>query len=109
RDARDAAAQFVMNSVHAGTPISGAQVDDVSRGVITKAGYGDYFIHRTGHSIQTEIHANGANIDNLETEDTRLLIPRTLFSIEPGISLEGRFGVRSEINMYVGEREARVT
>ncbi len=109
RDARDAAAQFVIDAVRAGRPISGAQVDDVSRGVIVKAGYGEHFIHRTGHSIQTEIHGNGANIDNLETEDSRLLIPRTLFSIEPGIYLEGRFGVRSEIDMYVGEREARVT
>lgn len=109
RDARDAAAQFVIDSIKAGRAITGAQVDDVSRGVITQAGYGEHFIHRTGHSIHTEIHANGANIDNLETEDSRPLLPRTLFSIEPGIYLEGRFGIRSEIDMYIGEAEARIT
>ena len=62
-----------------------------------------YFIHRTGHNIHTEVHGNGANIDNLETKDSRALIPRTCFSIEPGIYLEGRFGVRSEIDVYVRE------
>jgi Xaa-Pro aminopeptidase len=77
--------------------------------VIVDAGYGDYFIHRTGHNIHTEVHGNGANIDNLETKDDRVLIPRTCFSIEPGIYLEGKFGVRSEIDVYVSERDARVT
>jgi Xaa-Pro dipeptidase len=109
RDARDAAAEFVRDEITSGRPVSGADVDDVCRDVIAAAGYGDLFIHRTGHSIQTEIHANGANIDNLETQDTRLLIPRTLFSIEPGIYLEHRFGIRSEIDMYVAEKEARIT
>jgi Xaa-Pro dipeptidase len=109
RDARDAATGFVKDAFAEGRTIYGWQVDDVCRAVIVDAGYGDYFIHRTGHNIHTEVHGNGANIDNLETKDQRVLIPRTCFSIEPGIYLEGRFGVRSEIDVYVGEREARVT
>jgi Xaa-Pro aminopeptidase len=109
RDARDAATDYVKEAFAKGTTIFGWQVDDVCRAVIQKAGYGEYFIHRTGHNIHTEVHGNGANIDNLETKDGRLLIPRTCFSIEPGIYLEGKFGVRSEIDVYVGEREARVT
>ncbi|MEK6287475.1 MAG: M24 family metallopeptidase [Acidobacteriota bacterium] len=109
RDARDAATNHVKEAFSAGRTIYGWQVDDVCREVIQKAGYGEYFIHRTGHNIHTEVHGNGANIDNLETKDERVLIPRTCFSIEPGIYLEGKFGVRSEIDVYVGEREARVT
>jgi len=109
RDARDAAVRYVTDAFQEGRGIYGWQVDDVCRAVIKDAGYGQYFIHRTGHSIHTEVHGNGANIDNLETRDERALIPRTCFSIEPGIYLEGKFGVRSEIDMYVGDREARVT
>jgi Xaa-Pro dipeptidase len=109
RDARDAATDYVKEAFAGGRTIYGWQVDDVCRAVIQKAGYGEYFIHRTGHNIHTEVHGNGANIDNLETKDERVLIPRTCFSIEPGIYLEGEFGVRSEIDVYVGEREARVT
>ena len=109
RDARDAATTFVKEAFATGRTIHGWEVDDVCRGVIQNQGYGDYFIHRTGHNIHTEVHGNGANIDNLETRDGRVLIPRTCFSIEPGIYLEGRFGVRSEIDVYVSEGEARVT
>lgn len=109
RDARDAAARFVQESMRAGRSIKGAEVDDVSRGVIKRAGYGAQFLHRTGHSIGEEVHGNGANIDNLETKDSRRIIPRTCFSIEPGIYLEGKFGVRSEIDMYVSERDAVAT
>jgi Xaa-Pro aminopeptidase len=109
RDARDAATEYVKESFAAGRSIFGWQVDDACRAVIQKAGYGDYFIHRTGHNIHTEVHGNGANIDNLETKDSRRLIPRTCFSIEPGIYLEGRFGVRSEIDVFVDEKSARVT
>jgi Xaa-Pro dipeptidase len=110
RSGRDAAIEFVKNAFAEGRTIHGWQVDDVCRNVIREAGFGDYFIHRTGHSIHTEVHGNGANIDNLETKDDRVLIPRTCFSIEPGVYLEGKFGVRSEIDMYVGEGgEARVT
>jgi Xaa-Pro aminopeptidase len=103
RDARDAAIEFVRESVAAGREIKGAEVDDVSRGVIERAGYGEYFTHRTGHSIGEEVHGNGAHIDNLETRDSRRIIPRTCFSIEPGIYLPGNFGVRSEVDVYVGE------
>jgi Xaa-Pro aminopeptidase len=103
RDARDAAIEFVRESVAAGREIKGAEVDDVSRGVIERAGYGEYFTHRTGHSIGEEVHGNGAHIDNLETRDSRKIIPRTCFSIEPGVYLPGDFGVRSEIDLYVGE------
>jgi Xaa-Pro aminopeptidase len=109
REARDAATEFVRASVREGRAIRGAEVDDVARGVIKRAGYGEQFTHRTGHSIGEEGHGNGANIDNFETRDSRRIIPRTCFSIEPGIYLEGRFGVRSEINVYVGEKEAEVT
>jgi Xaa-Pro aminopeptidase len=109
REARDAAAKFVQESMRMGRVIKGADVDDVSRGVIKRAGYGAQFIHRTGHSIGEEVHGNGANIDNLETRDARRIIPRTTFSIEPGIYLEGKFGVRSEINVYTSERDAVVT
>jgi Xaa-Pro aminopeptidase len=109
RDARDAAIEFVRESVAAGREIKGAEVDDVSRGVIERAGYGEYFTHRTGHSIGEEVHGNGAHIDNLETRDSRRIIPRTCFSIEPGIYLPGNFGVRSEIDLYVGDGQIEVT
>jgi Xaa-Pro aminopeptidase len=109
REARDAATDFVRKSFREGRVIRGAEVDDVARGVIKRAGYGEQFTHRTGHSIGEEGHGNGANIDNFETRDSRRIIPRTCFSIEPGIYLEGRFGVRSEINVYVSERDAEVT
>jgi Xaa-Pro dipeptidase len=109
RDARDAAVRFVQENMRAGRAIKGADVDDVSRGVIKRAGYGDQFIHRTGHSIGEEVHGNGANIDDLETRDSRRIIPRTTFSIEPGIYLEGKFGVRSEIDVHVTDRDAVVT
>ncbi|HEY6329528.1 MAG TPA: M24 family metallopeptidase [Blastocatellia bacterium] len=109
RDARNAATDFVKDAFSSGRTVYGWQVDDVCREVIHNAGYGDYFIHRTGHSIHTEVHGNGANIDNLETCDERAIIPNTCFSIEPGIYLPGKFGVRSEIDVYVSEHDARVT
>jgi Xaa-Pro aminopeptidase len=109
RDARDAAVRFVQECVAAGREIKGADVDDVSRNVIMQAGYGAQFLHRTGHSIGEEVHGNGANIDNLETRDSRKIIPNTCFSIEPGIYLEGDFGVRSELDVYVSEKEAVAT
>ncbi|MCB0214576.1 MAG: M24 family metallopeptidase, partial [Anaerolineae bacterium] len=77
--------------------------------VINKAGYGEYFIHRTGHSIFIFVYGNGANIDNFETRDDRYLIQNTLFSIEPGIYLPGEFGVRSEVDVYVSDKNAEVT
>jgi Xaa-Pro dipeptidase len=109
RAARDAGIEFVHEAVREGRSIRGGEVDDVVRNVIIRAGYGGQFIHRTGHSIGEEVHGNGANIDNLETRDSRRLIPRTCFSIEPGIYLEGNFGVRSEVDMYIGDGVAEVT
>lgn len=109
REARDAAIRFVRQAVAAGRAIHGWEVDDVSRGVIRAAGYGDHFLHRTGHSIGKEVHGNGVNIDNLETRDDRLIVPHTAFSIEPGIYLEGDFGVRSEVDVYVADRDVIVT
>jgi Xaa-Pro aminopeptidase len=109
RDARDAAVAFVQECISSGREIKGADVDDVSRDVIVKAGYGAQFLHRTGHSIGEEVHGNGANIDNLETRDSRKIIPHTCFSIEPGIYLEGDFGVRSELDVYVSDTEASAT
>lgn len=108
-DAQQSALKAVRDAFKSGKPVTGAQVDDVSRGVIKKAGYADQFLHRTGHSIGEEGHGNGANIDNLETRDSRRLIPGTAFSIEPGIYLEGKFGIRSEIDVYINGSDAIVT
>jgi Xaa-Pro aminopeptidase len=108
RDARDAAVQFVEKNVNAGRAIEGWQVDKAARDVIHKAGYEKYFVHRTGHNIGQEVHGAGANMDSLETRDTRLIIPHTCFSVEPGIYLP-EFGIRSEVDVYVGERKAEVT
>jgi len=101
RDARDAAVLFVSKKLDAGTPVHGYEVDDACRKVVKDAGYGDYFLHRTGHSIGTTVHGNGANIDNLETRDERLIVPGTCFSIEPGIYLAGSMAVRTEVDVYV--------
>jgi Xaa-Pro dipeptidase len=95
--------------VREGKRIHGAEVDDVSRGVIKRAGYGEQFTHRTGHSIGEEGHGNGVNIDNFETRDSRFITAGVCFSIEPGIYQEGKFGVRSEIDVYVGDKEIEVT
>jgi Xaa-Pro aminopeptidase len=107
REARDSAVDFIRKN--AGKPIRGAEVDDVSRGVITRAGFGEQFTHRTGHSIGEETHGNGVNIDDFETRDSRRIIPGVCFSIEPGIYMEGKFGVRSEINVYVSDKDIEVT
>ena len=106
--ARDAGIERVRSAIAAGYPLCGWEVDDSVRAVIESAGYGPYFTHRTGHSIGQEVHGSGANMDNLETHDERRVAPWTCFSIEPGVYLE-KFGVRSEINMFVGDGEARVT
>ncbi|HSY30856.1 MAG TPA: M24 family metallopeptidase [Verrucomicrobiae bacterium] len=107
-NARDKAVELICFSAAAGKPLQGWQVDKVARAVIDKAGYGKYFFHRTGHNIGETIHGNGANMDDLETHDVRRLIPRTCTSIEPGIYLS-EFGIRSELNVYIDERSARVT
>ena len=106
--ARDAAIDRVTQAVAAGQPLRGFEVDDAARGYIDARGFGSYFTHRTGHSIGIEVHGNGANMDNLETHDERRVSPWTCFSIEPGVYLPN-FGIRSEINMFVGDGEARVT
>jgi Xaa-Pro aminopeptidase len=104
REARDRAIRRVEDS----RDLKGFQVDDAARDYIKEQGFGDYFFHRTGHSIGTDIHGTGANMDNLETHDERRVIPGTCFSIEPGIYLP-EFGVRSEVNVYVDQASARVT
>jgi Xaa-Pro dipeptidase len=108
RDARDAGAKFVEESIGAGQTIAGYQVDQAVRSHLKKSGLGSYFVHRTGHSIGTEVHANGANMDDLEIHDERRVLPNTLFSVEPGAYFP-EFGVRSEINMLVRSNTAEVT
>jgi Xaa-Pro aminopeptidase len=98
--ARDAGIEKVRDAFAKGQPLYGWEVDQATRQVIDEAGYGEYFNHRTGHNIGIETHGNGAHMDNLETREDRLVIPRTCFSIEPGIYLP-EFGVRSEINVYI--------
>lgn len=106
--ARDKALAFVDSAMREGREVRGWQVDDVARGHIAAAGYGAEFVHRTGHSIGEEVHGNGANMDNLEMRDERPIIPATCFSIEPGIYLTD-FGVRTEIDCYVGTDGAQAT
>jgi len=108
RGGRDAGVKVVKEAITAGRKIAGWEVDQATREHIQKAGYGDYFIHRTGHSIGTDVHANGANMDNLEIHDERQLLPNSCFSIEPGVYLP-EFGVRSEVNMLVRPKTAEVT
>ena len=98
--ARDAGVACVQAAFAAGRPVTGGEVDDAVRMVIEQAGYGQYFCHRTGHNLAQEVHGNGTHMDNLETCDTRRILPGTLFTIEPGIYLP-EFGVRSEINVYI--------
>ncbi len=101
RDARDTAVEFLRERFASKKPCYGWEVDKACRDVVEQAGYGKYFVHRTGHSIGVEVHGNGANIDNLETKDDRLLTPGSCFSIEPGIYLEGEMAVRTEINVCI--------
>lgn len=108
KGARDCAIRKVQDVVSRGEVLRGFEVDDAARGYIREQGYVEQFFHRTGHSIGTEVHGAGANMDNLETHDERRVIPWTCFSIEPGIYLP-EFGVRSEVNMFVGESSAQVT
>jgi Xaa-Pro aminopeptidase len=108
RRARDAGIEFVRKHVAAGERVEARQVDDVTRKVIADAGYGEYFLHRTGHSIGTVLQANGANIDDFETQDERVLLPSTCCSIEPGIYLP-EFGIRSEVDILVHEHDVEVT
>lgn len=108
RDARKRATSFALNKASIGQPFAGYEVDDAARHFIEERGYGEFFFHRTGHSIGTDVHGTGANMDNLESHDERRVIPHTCFSVEPGIYLP-KFGIRSEIDVYVGEGFAQVT
>lgn len=108
-EARDAAVDFIRARVGAGAPVRGEEADRVARSVIERAGFAERFVHRTGHSIGREVHGTGANLDSLETHDHRALIDRTCFSVEPGIYLPGRFGVRSELDMTIENGRAEVS
>jgi Xaa-Pro aminopeptidase len=109
RDARDAAIARLRAATAAGDRVSGAQLDAAARSHIAAHGYGDAFVHRTGHSIDVELHGSGPHLDGFETEDTRLLLPGVGFSVEPGIYLPGRFGVRSEVNVVLHASGPEVT
>jgi len=108
RDGRDAAVDLVQSAVREGRGLRGFEVDRACRAVVERAGFGAEFIHRTGHSLGENVHGNGVHMDDYETHDDRRLLPGTGFTIEPGV-YTSRYGVRTEINMFVGEREARVT
>jgi Xaa-Pro dipeptidase len=109
RGARDASIKAVQEAFAANQPIAGWQADEVGREVIRKASFGDFFTHRTGHNIGTELHGNGAHLDNLETHDERLILPNTCFSVEPGLYFIGEFGIRSEVDMIARKGKAEVT
>ena len=110
RDARDAAVALLRDRLRRGAEVRGGEVDDAARGVIRERGYGDFFTHRTGHSIDPrELHGSGPHIDNFETREERALVPGVAFSIEPGIYVPGDIGMRTEINAYVGNGELIVT
>ncbi len=109
RRARDAAIELVRRTIEEGDSLAGYQVDRAARDVIEAAGFGEYFVHRTGHSIDRDLHGSGPHMDDYETRDERALMPGVGFSIEPGIYLPGDFGVRSEVNTYWGPEGAVVT
>jgi Xaa-Pro dipeptidase len=108
RDARKKASGLAVRKASAGESFAGYEVDDAARDYINGQGFGEYFFHRTGHSIGTDVHGTGANMDNLESHDERRVIAGTCFSVEPGIYLS-EFGIRSEVNVYVGDGFAQVT
>ena len=109
RDARNAAVSLLADRHREGASVRGFEVDDRARAVISERGFGDFFVHRTGHSIDTRLHGSGPNLDNLESRDDRLLVQGVGFSVEPGIYLPGDFGVRSEINVHWGVDGPEVT
>ncbi|MBD3673732.1 MAG: M24 family metallopeptidase [Planctomycetaceae bacterium] len=108
--ARDAAISYAEEAFANHRPLQGWEIDQACRQVIEEAGYGKYFVHRTGHNIGQEVHGNGAHMDNLETREERLVLPMTCFSVEPGIYQEGKFGVRSEVDVFVdADQQVHVT
>ena len=109
RDARNASIKAVQQAFASNTPIAGYQADDAGRNLIRAAGFAEFFTHRTGHNIGTELHGNGAHLDNLETHDERLILPDTCFSVEPGLYFPGEFGIRSEVDMIARKGKAEVT
>ena len=110
RDGRDAAISLLEKRINAGEPVRGGEVDDAARNVIASRGFGQYFTHRTGHSIDPrDLHGSGPHIDNLETREERLLIPGVGFSIEPGVYIKGEIGMRSEVNAYIEGNRAVIT
>jgi Xaa-Pro aminopeptidase len=106
--ARDAAVTLVQESARSGRELRGWEVDRAARGVLERAGYGNYILHRTGHSLGESVHGNGVHLDDYETHDDRRLLPGTGFTVEPGLYFD-TFGVRTEINMFRSEHEAVVT
>lgn len=109
RDARDAAIAALRARHAAGEPLQGFVGDRAARDLIERAGYGEYFVHRTGHSIDRDLHGSGPHLDDYETHDDRALLPGTGCSVEPGVYLTGEFGVRSEVNLYYGANGIVVT
>lgn len=109
RDGRDAALDLIRRAGAEGRNLLGYQVDRAARDVIEKAGFGEYFVHRTGHSIDQDLHGSGPHMDDFETKDDRIILPGCGFSVEPGVYLPGRFGVRSEVNVFWGEKGPVVT
>jgi Xaa-Pro aminopeptidase len=109
RDARDAALELVRRAGARGERLAGYQVDRAARDVIEKAGFGEFFVHRTGHSIDQNLHGSGPHMDDYETRDDRIILPGSGFSVEPGIYLPNDFGVRSEVNVFWGEEGPVVT
>ncbi len=109
RRARDAAIATVRRAAAEQRPIAGFEADRAARAVVEAAGFGDAFVHRTGHSIDRDLHGSGPHLDDYETHDDRLLVPGVGFSVEPGIYVPGEFGIRSEVNMYWGEQGPEVT
>jgi Xaa-Pro aminopeptidase len=109
RNARDAAIATVQQAFAANQPLQGWQPDEAARNVIRASGFADFFTHRTGHNIATELHGAGAHLDNFETHDERLILPHTCFSVEPGLYFPGSFGIRSEVDMITYPGRAVVT
>jgi Xaa-Pro aminopeptidase len=109
RDARDSALTFLHERYEASQEVQGFEVDDIARTLITDRGYGPYFVHRTGHSIDTQLHGSGPNLDNLETRDERTLVHGVGFSVEPGIYIPDDIGIRSEVNVHWASDGPEVT
>jgi Xaa-Pro aminopeptidase len=109
RDARDAAITEIRQAVAQGRPVAGYEADRAARRVITEAGFGEAFVHRTGHSIDRDLHGSGPHLDDYETHDDRVLVPGVGFSVEPGVYLAGEFGMRSEVNVFMSETGPEVT